>query len=60
DRRANDWLKQYQPLQAQLVQQLQQGVPPAMIALIPQCMVLSTGQYQVIDAQCINRSIEEL
>ncbi|MEM1427067.1 MAG: hypothetical protein AAGF75_11010, partial [Cyanobacteria bacterium P01_H01_bin.130] len=56
DRRANDWLKQYQPTQTNLIQQLQEGIPPAMVTLAPPCTVLNTGEYQVVDAQCLNNS----
>ncbi len=54
DRRANDWLKQYQPIQSTIIQQLQRGESPAMLPLIPQCTVLETGRYWVIDANCLN------
>ncbi|MEM9246981.1 MAG: hypothetical protein AAGA67_14740, partial [Cyanobacteria bacterium P01_F01_bin.153] len=54
DRRANDWLKQYQPIQSEIIQQLQRGDQPAMVSLIPKCTVLDTGRYVVLDANCLN------
>ncbi|MGD1939074.1 MAG: hypothetical protein ACFCA4_16195 [Cyanophyceae cyanobacterium] len=54
DRRANDWLKQYQPTQSTIIQKLQRGEQPAMVSLIPKCTVLDTGRYVVIDANCLN------
>ena len=56
DRRANDWLKQYQPIQQESIEQLKRGDQPAMETLAPHCTVLNTGQYQVIDAPCLDRA----
>ena len=56
DRRANDWLSQYQPTQTTLLQQLEQGDRPALAILAPRCTVLDTGQYQIIDAPCLSQS----
>jgi hypothetical protein len=49
----NGWLWQFQPVAADAIAQLKQGVTPALAQLVPHCSVFQAGQLVVVDATCV-------
>lgn len=47
------WLKQYPPLDQKVIDALEQGVAPALLAVQGQCTVLQERRLRLLDAACV-------
>ncbi|MBW4522419.1 MAG: hypothetical protein KME16_22420 [Scytolyngbya sp. HA4215-MV1] len=56
----DSWLKQYQPVTAQAIVQLQQGKMPALAKVGDRCTVLQTDQLVLLKADCILAILKNL
>jgi hypothetical protein len=59
ERRANRWLRQFQPVQQQAIEQLQRGKRPALSAFLAPndpCQVYQQSNLVVLSARCITAS----
>lgn len=49
----NSWLRQYQPVYNQALQNLTEAKTPALAKVLPRCTSFGTGNFVVLDAACI-------
>lgn len=55
----SSWIRQYQPAATKALQNLKQGIVPALAKITPRCSALETGNLVVVGAECITKAPQE-